>query len=413
MRFKIQTIAFLVLLVSLSSCVKKEFTEPDSPAIPTGTQMTIAQLRQFYQDSVVNKGLTSYRFTEDYSVYAVVTMDDKMGNIYKSAYIQDNTGALNLHLLSSGGLYQGDSIRLYLKGTILGEYHKMQQLDSVNVDKNIVKLKNDVTVQPKKVKIIQLSNLLQGQLIQLDDVEFKDTGRTYADADNLTTENRILKDCYGHEVNVRTSGYASFADEKVPTGYGSIIAIAGQYDSETQLYIRSPKEVTMTNPYCFDGTYMSKNFDDGNLTSWGWTTQKVEGCKDWKVESRGGKTYAVMSNYDGTNYIKSDVWLISPAVDLSSSTAPILTFKNACNYDGDAIKIKISVDYDGHSTPSTATWSNLPANLSPGNWSWVSSGDIDLSAYKSQKVYIAIEYIGSDSSGKTWEIDNIYIKENN
>ena len=114
MRFKIQTIAFLVLLVSLSSCIQKEFTEPDSPAIPTGTQMTIAQLRQFYQDSVVNKGLTSYRFTEDYSVYAVVTMDDKMGNIYKSAYIQDNTGALNLHLLSSGGLYQGDSIRLYL-----------------------------------------------------------------------------------------------------------------------------------------------------------------------------------------------------------------------------------------------------------------------------------------------------------
>jgi hypothetical protein len=67
-------------------------------------------------------------------------MDDKSGNIYKSAYVQDVSRGINLHLMSSGGLYVGDSIRIKLKGLVLSEYAGMMQIDSVKVVDNIVKL---------------------------------------------------------------------------------------------------------------------------------------------------------------------------------------------------------------------------------------------------------------------------------
>ncbi len=50
------------------------------------------------------------------STYGVVVGDESSGNIYKNSYVQDSTGAINLRLINPGGLYVGDSIRIYLKG---------------------------------------------------------------------------------------------------------------------------------------------------------------------------------------------------------------------------------------------------------------------------------------------------------
>ena len=47
--------------------------------------------------------------------------------------------AINVRLVSSGGLYEGDSIRINLNGTILDEYNGMLQLDNVDVDINVQK----------------------------------------------------------------------------------------------------------------------------------------------------------------------------------------------------------------------------------------------------------------------------------
>ena len=48
---------------------------------------------------------------------------------------------------------------------------------------------------------------------------------------------------------------------------------------------------------------------------------------------------------------------------------------------------------------------------SGGNYVFVNSGNINLSAYKASNVRIAFKYSGSSSDGSTWELDDVLIKE--
>ena len=405
-------IATLLIIVSVTSCVKREYDEPPAVVIPTGHVLTIADLYQMYQDSVVAQGVSQYKFTDDYSVYAVVTMDDKLGNIYKTAYVQDGNNAMKLHTLSSGGLYQGDSIRIYLKGLLLMDYHGILQLDSVNVDKNIFKQATGKEIQPMTVTISELNAHISDptylcRLIKLDSVQFNDPNQTYADAANLIDRNLMLRDFERNQIIVRNSGYATFAGDSVPSGSGSLIGVLGKYDSDLQIYIRTTSEVMFNNPR-FPDPYLDKNFDDGSVTSGGWTQQEVTGNIPWTIY---GGNVASISNYNGSN-TACETWLISPAMDLSSAVGPVLTFKNAKNYTGPDMECKISTDYDGSSAPSTATWTSVTYTKSTGGFTFVNSGNIDLSNYLSPSVYVAFVYTGTNSDGATWEIDDVLVVEN-
>ncbi|MCB9178368.1 MAG: choice-of-anchor J domain-containing protein [Flavobacteriales bacterium] len=68
----------------------------------------------------------------------------------------------------------------------------------------------------------------------------------------------------------------------------------------------------------------------------------------------------------------------------------------------------MSTDY-ASGDPSTGTWTNLSAAVSPGSWTWTPSGEIDLSMFISGNTRIAFKYTGTSSDGKTWELDNIRI----
>lgn len=238
-----------VLAIILTGCIKDDFDAPPPRTIPVGNIKTIAEIRALFQGQPV-------KITEDWSLYAVVTMDERSGNIYRSTYIQDQTGAINLHLNTSGGLYLGDSIRLYLKGTIISDYSGMLQIDSVDADENVIKQATLVDVVPETVTIQQLNTgFYQSRLIRLDSVQFKSSelGNTFADPILLYSENRILEDCGKNEIMVRTSGYANFAGELVPEGRGSMVAIVSEYNGDLQLYVRSYAEVDMTGPRCGGG----------------------------------------------------------------------------------------------------------------------------------------------------------------
>ena len=162
--------------------------------------------------------------------------------------------------------------------------------------------------------------------------------------------------------------------------------------------------------------YLSKDFNDLSLTSGGWTTQIIIDTTNWFVDSFGGDDFAKCTNYNSGN-VPANTWLISPGVDLSSSTQPILNFQTIMKWPGAPLVLYISTDYDGTSNPTLqGTWTDITSqalwdvdNTTWGNWT--NSGDVDLSAYKSSSTYIAYEYFGSSSSGSTWEIDNITINE--
>jgi hypothetical protein len=393
---------------ALGSCNKKYDTPPNLEYPDIDSVVTIQDLRDLH----ASQGNT--KFETNVSVYGVITMDENDGNIYKSVYMQDYTGGVNVRLLSSGGLYQGDSVRIALKDCYVSKYNGLLQLDSVNADVNVVKQSTMNVFNPEVVTIDQITTAKESELIKIENVQFVqwEVGEKFADKENLQSKDRTLEDQNGNTVIVRNSGYASFADELLPDGSGSIVCIVSHFNGEIQLYIRSYEEVQMTNPR-FSGLVAKKDFDDDEVTSGGWTEYAVVGSfAKWETSTAGGapNPYGVISNYDGVNY-EADVWLISPSIDLSGSTTPTLSFDNAYNYGGAALELYVSTDYVS-GDPNSATWTNMTtaAIWSGGGFTWVNSGPINLSPFTNSNVHVAFRYQGSNSDGSTWELDNITIK---
>jgi hypothetical protein len=398
----------LLTAIGFTSC-KKEYDTPPLPEPVETSTMTIGELREW---QATTGGKISIK--EDISVYGIVTMDENDGNVYKNVYMQDASGAVNVRMLNGGGLYQGDSIRIWLNGTVLNKYNGVLQIDSVDVDKHVFKQNTNINYAPEVVNIDEITALKESELIQINNVQFiqPELGGTFADGEELVSLDRTLEDEAGNTIIVRTSGYASFAEQELPTGSGSIVCIVSHFNGNVQLLIRSYAEINMNNER-FPGILHLKNFDDGDVFSGGWMTYKVTGEIDWETSSAGGAAtdYGVISNYeDGANYATEN-WLISPEIDLTAGDSPVLNFDNAYSYMGTALELYACTDYDGVSDPnSSGSWVPLSAVWSGGSFVWVNSGDVSLEGVISSTTRIAFKYEGSASDGSTWELDNIVVR---
>lgn len=412
-------ILIALVIITAISCRKREFDEPPIKEIPEGKILTIQELRDMFQGSPV-------RFEDDYSVFATITMDDRSGNIFRNAYVQDETNAIVLRTNFPGGLYAGDSIRIALKGTTLSSFNGLLQVDSVDVDKNIVKQATNRHFEPELVTLDQVINGdYQSKLVRIQNVEFAtdEIGKTYANAENQQAQNRTLIDCADEfSMIVRTSGYANFAGEVIPEGNGDITFIVGEFNSTKQLYIRNLDEVNLDNERCSEGpieAVLSKDFSDQSITSGGWQNYVVKStptAHQWRTSDQGsaGNYYAVARGWDGSIASETELWMISPAIDFSDVKAPGLTFRSSTNFNGPAVQLMISKNYDGVSNPAEqGTWVNYTgyASWSSGNYDWTPSGVIPLTEFdKEEKVFVAFKYT-SNTNAATWQIDDIIIRE--
>ena len=425
---KFKILLLLAVLSSLAlvwnSC-KKNYDTPPIKTIPTGSVITLGQLRSMFTGTPVH-------FDQDQSVYAVVTADETSGNLYKNVFIQDSTGAINMRLLNTGGLYQGDSIRINIKGAVLSSYQGMLQLDSVDVDNNVIKQATGVYVAPKVVTIDQINGSLQGYLIQLDSVEFLsgDLGSTYSDPIGQTNVNHTLEDCSGNTVIVRTSGYANFAGEMLPEGRGNFVAVVSQFSTTMQLFIRNLNDVNLNGPRCSGSqascdpaSSVSNDFNDAvqnqTYSHNCWDNIATQGSRFWDgkvfTNSNTGQTdIYVQATAHGSSDPVTEAWLISPPVIAHSGVT--LSFETAQAYpSGEALTVLISRDYSGD--PTTATWNSITctlANSSNSNYEWVPSGNIDLTGYLPQgytgPIWIGFKYSGSSTVTTNYDIDNFNLQ---
>lgn len=405
--FQYAGIIYFALFAVLSGCVEENFDLPPETTLPVGDEYTIEELKSL-------SGGQDYVFEDSASVFGVVTMDDKLGNIYKTAYIQDETGGIALHLSSNGGIYRGDSVRIFLKGLKIGTYNELYQIDApdgygFNLDDHVIKLNTNVEVQPVETSVTDIINnrdQYQAKLVALNNVQFisEDTSKTFADTSEAReSRNTYLIDNTGKTIIVRTSGYANFAGESVPNGNGKVVAIVSQYRNDMQLLIRDPDELEMN-----DSRFLAEvtNFNDNEFGEW--EVISVKGEQEWYLNNQGSETfYAVMSGYDNGHNENED-WLISPSYDLNQYDNETFSFWNACNYSGPDLQVKISTDYTGEGDPHQATWEDVSGiTLSTGDFNWVYSGEVDLSNYLNSNVHIAFVYTSTGSSGRTWEVDDI------
>ena len=150
----------------------------------------------------------------------------------------------------------------------------------------------------------------------------------------------------------------------------------------------------------------SEDFNDETLGSW--TQFNVTGEQLWEATFYGSDYYAKISGYAGGSFENED-WLISPAMNFNNYINESIQFETAMNYDGPMLEVKISTDFDGVSDPNTATWELLTATLSGGGWEWVASGNVDVSGFDGENVYIAFMYTSTSQEASTWELDNILV----
>ena len=178
------------IILFLGSCVKDTPDAPPSNTIPFDPNKVIT-----IQDLKTIKDTTGgYTFTEDYSVFATVVADEKSGNLYKTVFVQDATGGIQLNFFNPGGVYLGDSIRINLRGSTVDDYGSLYQVNNLDQGKNIYKIATGIIIEPELVTIEELTANLdkyQSTLIRLDSVQFQEAelGKTYADSVNKIDEN--------------------------------------------------------------------------------------------------------------------------------------------------------------------------------------------------------------------------------
>ncbi len=265
----------LLMLVSFSACVKKDFSNPpdtskDDPNLPVNA--TIRQMKWRNGPYLYQTGGDTTVITEDLIVSGIVTADDRSGNLYKRINVEDSSGGIQL-LVDQYSLYAdfpvGRKIYIRCKGLTLGyeggtpvlgmgvdETMAVQGIPGGRLDEHVVKGPVGNAVTPIVVSVAQLQyntfdSLLLNRLITVPGVQFKQPFYPYAQPTGTT--NRDLADTLsGRLLTVRTSNYSNFASFPIPNGKGSVTGIFTLFTGTTgtkytQLLLRDTSDVHISS----------------------------------------------------------------------------------------------------------------------------------------------------------------------
>ena len=147
----------------------------------------------------------------------------------------------------------------------------------------------------------------------------------------------------------------------------------------------------------------------------GWVNYNATATRLWHARAFSNNTYAEFSSFYSATGTNDVAWLITPAIDLTTTTGEVLSFITKTRFEnGYPLTAFVSTDYDGTTAGiATATWTAIPFTAPTTDDEFVNSGNIDLSGYNSDNVRIAFKYTGSKSGvTTTLQLDNIKISKN-
>jgi len=439
-----QIMAWMIALCSIlsfQSCIDREFDEPPACVEPGLTaNTTIADLKALFNQNLVT-------ITDSLIISGKVVADDESGNFYKQIAVEDATGGITV-LIDGSSLFNsfpvGRTIFIKCKGLMLDDYNGLIQLGG-SVDNSGVSpqlggipatLMDDYFAKgcdftapvPTIVSIGDLNNNHQSRLVTLENVEFDaaSQGQPWADAVTQNTVNHNLVDCDGLSLIVRTSGYANFAADILPTGNGRITGIYSVYGADGQLFVRTLDDAIMNDTLCNEQVIIpggdpvdsvSEDFEsvtnNEDIDLQNWTNYYVTGGRKWqgKYFATDNNSYAQATAYStGSAIPEMEAWLITPPLNMDViTTMTLLTATSFWVHDG--LSVKYSPDYNGTNVES-ATWLPLSLTLagsSSASNDWVASGNVDLTAYNGVG-YIGFCYTGNSISlTSTFRLDDIDI----
>jgi len=441
---KYLSVIALIFIVSVSSCKKEDFDTP-----PSGGQdpnivvnMTIKDLKDMYRDTILDNDAV-VMITNDWNIAGTVIADDQSGNFYKTVVIDDGTAGISIRIDRSDFYRKypiGRKIFVKLQNLVIGHYGNLIQLGgSIDltdptqpeaapipftlIDTYIYPGVSSLPVIPQVVTINDLVNNMdefQNRLVKLENVEFKssDTSDTYADAELQLAGEIYLANCTGDEIMVRSSGYATFANDPVPDLNGTLTAVFTEYNGTPQLLIRDTYDVNMTAIRCggapppgggINETFSSQS-DGDDIALPGWYNIAAQGNRYWRADVFSGDTYAQATAFS-SGLPAMETWMITPSFDLA--TIDTLSFSSSWAFwEHDGLSVWISTNFNGSNFGTGATWTQLTCTIAvqaDGQYTWVPSGNVPLTSFNGN-AHIGFKYVGDGTlNTTTWRVDNVVI----
>ncbi len=269
-----QVVFYGLLVIINASCLKKDF---DSPPDKSGydpkleVNLSIAELHDRLKASL------SQKIDSDWTIYGIVTANDKSGNFYKQITVEDETGgvtvnidATNLHVkfpvgrkiyLKLKGLYYGFDAMLPQIGGVPDNQGIVGRISGAKVDEHLVRANfpNAVpTTHYADLSMLQQTNVnMLNRLVSINGLQVvkEDTAKTFASPPSVSSGTSItLQDCEGRKIFLRTSAYADFQGVVLPVGRGTVKGIYTVFNNIPQLIIREASDIDMPGARCADST---------------------------------------------------------------------------------------------------------------------------------------------------------------
>ena len=440
-------IIFALACTLFASCMGDGFAEPDLSNSPYGNNeltesnlLTIAQLKVKYASYINNSTMTEV--TEDIQIKGVVTGNDVGGNIYNEISLQDATGAL-LVCINQGGLYGylpvGQEVLISLKGLMIGGYGQQLEIGGIYTNSKtgaqsigrmsrymwdshykLIGRPDASKVEPEvfdQSKLTDANYLAAncGKLMTIKNVVLKDANgkRVYAPDDGsvaLTANcaNRAFKNISSSSLVLRTSTYADFANQVMPTEALDITGIFTRYRNTWQILLRTLDDVQPAEPeptaiYAESFAESQGSFSIVHATP-------LDGIDYvWKWDSRYGMKASAY--VDNANH-PSDSWLISPSIDLSKVSDATLSFDQALRYGSDNdVHVMVSTSYTDGGAIDASQWKEVTVDVWPdrSSWDFLTSKASLKEFVGNANVHVAFRYTSTATAGATWEIKNFSV----
>ncbi len=218
--------------------------DPDDQPEPEITVTSISKVREIYTGSsvkineeVVIEGVVISNFRRD--------TDGGLNNYStaKTIVVSDGTAGLQLYCASDNKEFaRGDKVRVALKGLTLAVYaNGALQVQGDNGTGMPLTAISKVGTEVPAAKEIAVADLVAGKhesmYVSVKDVQVVDAdlSKTFATSAAHTSIGVEAKS--GEVFDIFTSKYATFKDQKVPQGSGTLKGIAGVYNGKTQIMI--------------------------------------------------------------------------------------------------------------------------------------------------------------------------------
>lgn len=205
---------------------------------------------------------------------------------------------------------------------------------------------------------------------------------------------------------------------KNPSIYGARVKVKGDLKKYfgmmsvrdvTEYEIVSGDTPTPPEPSGEDVVYKSLEASLTSLPS-DWTIDNVtlpaEKSELWSWKEYNGKGYLNATGFGATSEGLS--YAITPVIDLSGYKSAKASFRHAAKFQTTIKQLCGFVVRESGS--STWTEITIPTWPEAGAWTFVNSGDMDLSAFAGKKIQVAFKYGCSAAGADQWEINDLEVK---